>query len=120
MKYLLILLVCLGMTGCLADVYVGAPVARSYPTGTVEFCDDYGCRMVTAPYYYLNGELVYWDVHFGCWIGSHGYHRNGVWYHGPVPGYHTWYHPEAYHHFGVGHGPGIRGTFHGGHNGGHR
>lgn len=82
-------------TGC--AVYSDGP---DYPvattSGPVEFCDDYGCRWVNAPYYY-DGAVVYWDAHFGCWIGPHGYWHGGVWYHGFHPGYHVPYGDHLYH-----------------------
>ena len=115
-KFLLGLILCLGLTGCYVEGYDYAPGA--YSTGSVEFCDDYGCRFVTAPYYYDSaGVLFYWDAHFGCWIGPHGYWRGGAFYHGFYPGYHGWYHGGWYHvphYYGGGHY-----HYNGGHYGGH-
>lgn len=101
-KLFLALSLCLGlipMTGCYADdgLYVNAPVA--YTTGAVEFCDDWGCRMIDAPYYYEGDEVVYWDAHFGCWIGPRGYWVGGLWHHGWIGGYHGYYSAPLYHHF---------------------
>lgn len=117
MKKLLALIMCAGLVGCSAgcadDTYYGDPPAvAGVSNGSVEFCDDWGCRMVDAPYYYSNGELFYWDVGFGAWIGPRGY-WNGGWHRGFVPGYHERYRVEHYHSFREG--------FHGGggfHNGG--
>jgi hypothetical protein len=127
-KLLFALVLCLGLipvTGCYADegVYVEAPPATAQ-VGTVEFCDDYGCRMVTAPYYYYGDELVYWDAHFGCWIGPHGYWMGGGWHAGWVGGYHGYYGAHFYHRTfshpsGWRAGSGYHGYGHPGHFGGH-
>lgn len=121
-KLLLALALCLGlvpMTGCYAEegVYVEAPSA--YEVGTVEFCDDWGCRYITAPYYYYDGEVVYYDAHFGCWIGPRGYWVGGIWHRGWVGGYHGWYGAHHYHYFHE-HTGGWRGGggWHGYHGGG--
>lgn len=97
-KLVLALVMCLGLAGCAEDSYYYAPPA-TYQSGYVEFCDDWGCRYVNAPYYMVDGEVIYWDVHFGCWIGPRGYWGGGVWHHGFWPGYHGVYHPGTYHHF---------------------
>lgn len=97
-KLFLALALCFGLTSCYAEVY-DPTVYR----GNVEFCDDYGCRWVYAPYYYYDGAVVYWDAHFGCWIGPHGYWTGGVYYHGYYPGYHGVYHQGYYHGPGPGH-----------------
>lgn len=103
MKKLLILVLCLvglfSMAGCVAEEgYYGAPPGVFETTiGTVEFCDDWGCRMITAPYYYYEGDVVYWDAHFGCWIGPRGYWLGGDWHHGWIEGYHGWYGGHFYH-----------------------
>jgi len=99
-KLLLVLALCLGVSGCVAEgSYYYGPPGGVYEVGTVEFCDDWGCRMVAAPYYYVDGEVVYYDAHFGYWIGPHGYWVSGVWHRDFWPGYHTWYHAGFYHHF---------------------
>jgi hypothetical protein len=111
-------------TGCEEEGYYDQPPAiasSAYSSGPVEFCDDMGCRMVDAPYYYSNGNVIYWDVGFNCWIGPRGYWRGG-WHRGFVPGYHGVYRPEHYHSFhgnGGFHGGGFHGGGHAGH-GGHR
>jgi hypothetical protein len=133
MKNLLLILTACGLmaatSGCEAEVgYDSPPVA--YTTGTVEYCDDFGCRDVNAPYYYDNGEVVYYDAHFGYWMGPRGYLVGGRWHSGFVGGYHSYYHPGYYHgyrggyHGGGGfHGGGQfhggRGGYHGGEHGGH-
>lgn len=122
MKSLLLALVaCVGLAGCVEEGYYSdPPVAPAY--GAVEFCDDFGCRMINAPYYYVGGDLVYWDAHFGVWIGPHSYWREGRWYGGSVYGYHGYYHGGFYHARG-GWGGGYHGGYHGGggfHGGGHR
>jgi hypothetical protein len=79
-----------GALGCV-EAYPPPPV---HPvTGSVRYCDDYGCRTVYAPYFYSNGEVVYWDAQFGIWVGRHRYWRGGRWYHGFHPGYFS-------HHYG--------------------
>src|SRR5258708_29486405 len=105
MKYLLfILIVCVGIitatSGCAGGVYYATP-PNTYLLGTFEFCDDWGCRMITAPYYYTDNEVVYWDAHFGCWIGPHGYWIRGGWRPGFVVGYHERYNGGFYHRFTV-------------------
>lgn len=98
-----------GLTGCAEDVVYADP---NYPvvSGCVTYCDDYGCREVCGPYYHDSaGVLFYWDAHFGCWIGPHGYWRGGVFYHGYHPGYHGYYHGGGYH---------GSGRYHGGYHGG--
>jgi hypothetical protein len=114
MKHLfLALAACLCLSGCMIEPAYADPVGP-YSNGTVEFCDDYGCRYVTGQYYYDSaGVLFYWDTGFGCWIGPHGYWRGGVFFHGYYPGYHNFYHGGYYHGF---HGGGYHG---GGHYGGH-
>ena len=117
MKYILVLLMSLLLAGCVGETYVYADSPVHYTTGTVVFCDDYGCREVTAPYYYdASGAVIYWDVHFGCWIGPHGYWRAGVYYPGFWVGYHGYYHRGFYHwrspqHYYYHHS----GGYHGGH-----
>jgi hypothetical protein len=116
---LLALVVCLGLTGCDID-----PV-YAQNTGTVEFCDDYGCRYVASQTYYdTNGTLFYWDANFGCWISNRGYWLGGVYYPGFYPGYHNYYHSGWYHGWHGGghyyHGGGGHGGWHGGGHGGHR
>jgi len=112
-KFLLALVACIGLSGCVAEdrVYYAPPGV--YETGSVEFCDDYGCRWVNAPYYYDNGDVIYWDAHFGIWVGPRGYWHGGAFYHGWHPGYHSryhhgWYHRQYYYerreHFEHGHG----------------
>lgn len=116
MKNLLLALVaCIGLSGCVVEPAYADPVV--YRTGTVEFCDDYGCRYVTGQYYYDGGAVIYWDPVFGCWIGPHGYWRGGIFYRGFVGGYHTYYHGGWYHGWG-----GSHYYYHGGggHWGGHR
>jgi hypothetical protein len=95
----LVLVACLGLAGCVAEegMYVEAPVAVA--SGSVEFCDDWGCRMIDAPYYYDDGDVIYWDAHFGVWIGPHGYWHGGIWHRGWVDGYHGWYGVHHYHYF---------------------
>lgn len=95
-KLLLALAFSLGLMGCVEERVYGPPPGM-YVTGTVEFCDDVGCRWVTAPYYYEDNEIIYWDAHFGMWIGPHGYWHGGYWHEGFVYGYHDWYHNGWYH-----------------------
>lgn len=116
MKNLLLpLAICVGLTagsvGCVEDLaYADPPVA--YASGCVNFTDDYGTREVCGPYYYAGGDLFYWDAHFGCWIGPHGYWHSGLWHGGFVYGYHERYHAGFYH---GSHGGGHAwGGFHGG------
>src|SRR5277367_1666202 len=132
---LLALAACVGLmvssAGCAEEGYYSDPPV-SPAVGTVEFCDDLGCRFVEAPYYYMDGEVVYWDAHFGVWIGPHSYWREGRWYGGSIYGYHSFYHPGYYHSFtyhdgGWRAGSGYHGYYHGGgdgfrggHGGGHR
>lgn len=122
-KLFLALALCLGMipmTGCYAEEEVyAAPPPSVYTVGTVEFCDDYGCRWVTAPYYYVGDEVVYYDAYYGAWIGPRGWFVGGVWHRGWIPGYHTVYHGGYYHgwHGGWHGGGGYHGGYHGG--GGH-
>lgn len=121
-NFFLALVACIGLLGCVVEPAYADPVI-AYRTGTVEFCDDYGCRYVTSPYYYDSvGALFYWDTGFGCWIGPHGYWRGGVFYRGFVPGYHGFYHGGYYHGFHGGGGWHEGGGFHGGggHGGHHR
>jgi hypothetical protein len=110
-------------TGCVAEIGYDEPPA-TYTTGTVEYCDDFGCRDIDAPYYYENGEVVYYDAHFGVWMGPRGYLVGGRWHPGFVGGYRNYYHSGYYHSYhgyggayhgngGAYHGAG-RGTFHGG------
>jgi hypothetical protein len=99
MKRLLGLLLCVGaLSGCEADyVPVQSPPAittSDYLTGTFEFCDGLGyCRtVVSAPYFFdANGVIMYWDAHFGCWIGPHSYWMNGYYHLGYHPAYHQFY-----------------------------
>lgn len=115
-KLVLALSICLGLsiTGCAAEGSYDPPPAVPYAAGSVEFCDDWGCRWVNAPYYYSDGDLFYWDAHFGVWVGPRGWWHGGIWHSGFVPGYHGWYHAGHYH---VLHS-GWRGTG-GGHSYGH-
>jgi len=120
----LALIACFALSGCVISPAYADPVGP-YSNGTVEFCDDYGCRYVNAPYYYDSaGILFYWDVGFHSWIGPHGYWHGGSFYHGYYPGYHNFYHGGYYHGFhgsyGGYHGGGFHGGFHGGGHGGHR
>ena len=126
-KLALILVACLSLAGC-ADEYEGTPVAVS-PTspayGCVVVTDEYGEREVcNTRYYYSDGGVVYWDEHFGIWVGPNGYYRGGVFFPGIYPGFHAyyhrgWYRPHGYFHGGY-HG-GYHGGFHGApHGGGHR
>jgi len=116
-KLLLAVVLCLGLTGCAEGYYYYDPPGV-YQVGTVEFCDDWGCRMVAAPYYYVGGEVVYFDAHFGCWIGPNGYWVSGRWYRGTYPGYHGWYHAGWYHHFHYNEGGWKMGSgYHGYHRG---
>lgn len=123
---LLALTICLGLAtaSCVEAAYTPLPPPGVYETGVVTFCDDFGCREVDAPYYYdEDGAVVYWDAHFGYWIGPSGYLVGGVWHHGWWPGYHTWYHAGLYHigrsgfseHHGFSHGHEIHNGYHGGH-----
>lgn len=93
-KLFLALALCVGLTGCVVE---GSVYDSTIYHGSVEFCDDYGCRWVDAPYYYYGDEVVYWDSHFGCWIGPSGYWLGGIYYRGAYPGYHGWYHYGRYH-----------------------
>jgi hypothetical protein len=128
-NFLLVLVACFGLAGCAEEsFYAGPPAAVT--SGSVEFCDDWGCRMVNAPYYYADGEVVYWDTYFSAWIGPRNYWYAGMWHPGWIGGYHGYYGTGYYHYFG-GHpagwraGSGFHGSFHGGyhggfHGGGHR
>lgn len=116
-----------GNVGCAEDLAYAELPATVCATGPVEFCDEWGCRWINAPYYHDGDNLIYWDVHFGCWIGPHGYWRGGVWHRGFVYGYHEHYHAGTYHvfhtggHFGSGHPTSGGHFFHsGGGHGGHR
>jgi hypothetical protein len=112
MKHVLLALVA---SVCLSSCVVYAD--PEYSSGCFTFCDDYGCREVcNTQYYYYGGEAYYWDAHFGCWIGPHGYWRSGAYYYGFHPGYHEFYHHGYYH--GGGHYYGGHGGYHG--HGGHR
>jgi hypothetical protein len=106
-KLLLVLTICFGLSGCAeGTVYSNSDI--EYRTGSVEFCDDYGCRDLEGVQYYYDpdGTLFYWDVHFGIWVGPHGWYSHGVFYHGFYAGYHTYYHRGLYH---EGHAGGNRG-----------
>lgn len=123
MKSLLLALVaCIGLSGCVAEEVAYADPPGQYRNGTVEFCDDYGCRYVNGQYYYDSaGVLFYWDANFGCWIGPHGYWYGGAFHPGFHPGYHGFYHRGYYHGSGGYHGGSHGGGgFHGGGHGGHR
>lgn len=115
-KLFFTLALCLGLTGCVEERVYSPP--GMYVTGTVEFCDDYGCRWVTAPYYYDGDDLIYWDAHFGVWIGPYGYWHGGYWHRGWHPGYHGWYHQGWYHYSDRGWRAGS--GYHGYHPHGHR
>lgn len=125
MKNLMLILSACGLmvatSACEAEVGYDSPPV-SYTTGTVEYCDDFGCRDVSnVQYYYDNGEVVYYDVHFGVWMGPRGYLVGGRWHPGFVGGYHSYYHPGYYHGYRGGgfHGGGsYHGNFHGGYHGG--
>jgi hypothetical protein len=122
-KILIALMACVGLTfsaiGCAEEGYYSDPPV-SPTVGSVEYCDDMGCRYVNAPYYYVGGEVVYWDAHFGCWIGPRSYWRDGRWYRGSVSGFHGYYHSGANRGFYGGggawrpNGGGYHGGFHGG------
>lgn len=92
-KLFAILVVCVSMMGCLLE----SDYPSQYQDGTVTFCDDYGCRDIHGRYYYdANGSVVYYDEHFGYWVGPHGYwlgttYRSGYW-----GGYHGYYHRGFY------------------------
>lgn len=114
--------VCLSLTSCMVGTYEYPDYPTAYQNGTVTFCDDYGCREVTGHYYYdANGAVVYYDDHFGYWVGPHGYwlgasYRSGYW-----GGYHGYYHRGFYRGGGYYHGGGYyRGGGHYNHGGGHR
>jgi hypothetical protein len=93
-KLFLSIMAALTFSGCL--IYSDPPRPAyndTYEDGCVTFCDEYGCRQVCGRYYYdAHGNVIYWDEHFGCWIGPRGYWRHGSYYHGFHPGYHNWYH----------------------------
>lgn len=118
MKKLLCLLCLCILPGC---VVYDTPVAYERNYGCVSFCDEYGCRDVCSTYYYdADGNVVYWDDHFNCWIGPAGYFVGGIWYHGFPHGYYEfhrgYYHPGHYYgrgHYGY-HGGGYHGGYHGG------
>lgn len=113
--YLLALVTCLVLMsmGCAEGAYYSAPPGV-YSHGEVEFCDDFGCRMISSNYYYVDGAVVYWDPHFGCWIGPHGWYGRGSWHSGWVSGYHNYY--RSFHN-NYSHGGSFRGG--GYHGGGH-
>lgn len=121
-KLVLALALCFGLTSCVEERVYDPTIYH----GEVEFCDDLGCRMVDAPYYYVDDEVIYWDAHFGYWIGPHGYWVGGVYRPGFWAGYHGWYHGGWYHRawHGSWHGGGVH-YYHshpggGGHYGRHR
>lgn len=112
----------LSLAGCMLDEPVYSTPAYSSSTSTltgdVEFCDVYGCRWLSnATYYYLNGEVVYWDAGLGVWVGPRGYWRGGMYYSGAVSGYHAWYgsHYTPHYYGGYHGGFHVGGGFHGGH-----
>ena len=103
-KFLLALLCAFAVSSCMVYEEIPPP-ATGYISGCTTFCDDYVCREICARYYYASdGSIIYWDDHFSCWVGVHGYWRGGVYYRGFVPGYHVWYHrghylPGHFHHW---------------------
>ena len=127
-KLALILVACLGLAGCANSNYRNEPEYPSAPAyGCVVVADDFGERETCNTYYYYeNGELVYWDNHFGIWIGPSGYWRGGRYYWGFYPGFHAYYGPSFYHPRGFyGYHGAYRGSsgYHGGGyrgSGGHR
>jgi hypothetical protein len=107
-KFIFSLMVALLLTSCVAYAEPEPIVVNN----CVEYCDDYGCREVCAPHYYYQGVVYYWDTHFSCWIGPHGYYHGGIFYHGYYPGYRGYFgHGGGFH----GHGGGHFGGGHGGH-----
>lgn len=134
-KLALILVACLGLAGCATEYEVSEPTMSQPAYGCVVVTDEYGEREVcNTNYYYVTGGVVYWDAHFGVWVGPGGYWRSGIWYRGYYPGFHTYYHAGLYHPHGYFHGgnragyyrhygPGgfhSGGGFHGGFHGRHR
>jgi hypothetical protein len=127
---LITLIACLGLmigiSGCAEDLaYADPPVVTS---SCVDFTDDWGVREVCGPHYFVDGQVIYWDAHFGYWIAPWGYWVGNAWHRGWMEGYHTWYHTGHYRSF-TGHPGGWRAgsgwSGHGGHNfgghgGGHR
>lgn len=92
-----ILVICFSLIGCTGtEVVYTDPNTMQHLEGTVPFCDDLGCREIQGRYFYDRGAVVYWDVHFGRWIGPHGYWLGRTYYHGRWNGYHTVYHRGVY------------------------
>src|SRR5665213_1222033 len=123
MKIKLIMLLCVMMvSGCVG--YDDPPIDSSIQYGCVEVSDDYGNRDVcdTQYYYTDDGSLIYWDAHFGVWIGPEGWYREGIFYHGFYPGYREFYgrgyyhseHGRYYHGGHYNHGGGHYGGHHSG------
>jgi hypothetical protein len=117
--------IAVSMIGCADDP--PPPADSSVAYGCVEVSDDYGNRDICdTQYYYTDTGVVYWDSHFGVWIGPEGWYREGVFYHGFYPGYREFYghgyyhsgHGRYYHSGHYNHGGGYHGGHHSG--GGHR
>lgn len=113
-KILLGLCIILGLSGCLGEFVIDPSNPNiAYQYGCATVCDDYGCREVcNVQYYYGPDGVVYWDPHFGAWIGPGGYWWHGRYYRGRIEGYRSYYHRGYYR-------SGVPGVFHGG-RGGHR
>lgn len=75
---------------CASGCEVEYPAGAVYPrAGAFEVCDDAGCRVVSNnQYYYVDGELYYFDARYSVWIGPRGYVRGGRFYGGRPYGYH--------------------------------
>lgn len=144
LMFLLPVIAMLGVVGCTEREVVepvatvaAAPTFATINSGCVVVSDDYGEREVcNTQYYYMNDGVVYWDSHFGVWVGPGGYWRGGRWWNGYYPGFHEfyghgWYHPHGFFRAGGvrgwGRGPGFGNDAHrgggfrgGGGHGGHR
>ena len=116
MKYIFLIIFAVLLVSC--EEYYEEPAIMADRIDCVKFVDDYGEREVcnTAYYYDSAGDLVYWDAHFGVWIGHGFYYDHGVLFNGYYPHYHEFYHHGYYHTFH----PGWHGTYHYYHGGHHR
>jgi hypothetical protein len=97
----LIVLMCLGMMGCVIEADAQVPVQN----GCVIVVDQFGEREVCS-YHYAHPAygVVYWDPAWRIWVGSRGYYwQNRVWYRGFPNGYagyySRWYRPYGYYRY---------------------
>lgn len=109
-KLALMLVACLGLAGCAVEYVepvdpMDAVISDRMQHGCVVVTDELGEREVcNTQYYYYDGGVVYWDAHFGVWVGPNGYWRNRAFFPGIYPGFHTYYHTGFYHPRGFYHG----------------